>query len=385
VTDDLDDFRATVRQWCETHVPADWRRSQTGVGDDEFVRFQKSWFAELHNAGYAVPHWPREWDGGMSVAEQIVLYQELAAHDAPRLVLAFVGIHHAASTLLAAGTDEQRRRHLPAILDGEIWVQGFSEPEAGSDLASLRTSARRAGDSYLVNGQKLWASGGMQADWCLLLARTDPDAPKRKGISYFLLDMTTPGIDVRPIRNAVGESHFCEIFLNDVAIPADNLVGAENEGWQVAQATLGAERGLTMLELAERLGNAGFRWLVRACRPIDDPVVADRLAQFEIEISGLRGLCRELVENAEAGTAGPADASIVKLYYSELLQRMTDFGAEMSGLAAHTELAKPLSSGWESGSWVLDFIGSWEWTIPAARGVCRALRRKIRLQRERLY
>ena len=364
MTDDLDDFRATVRQWCETHVPADWRRSQTGVGDDEFVRFQKSWFAELHNAGYAVPHWPREWDGGMSVAEQIVLYQELAAHDAPRLVLAFVGIHHAASTLLAAGTDEQRRRHLPAILDGEIWVQGFSEPEAGSDLASLRTSARRAGDSYLVNGQKLWASGGMQADWCLLLACTDPDAPKRKGISYFLLDMTTPGIDVRPIRNAVGESHFCEIFLNDVAIPADNLVGAENEGWQVAQATLGAERGLTMLELAERLGNAGFRWLVRACRPIDDPVVADRLAQFEIEISGLRGLCRELVENTEAGTAGPADASIVKLYYSELLQRMTDFGAEMSGLAAHTELAKPLSSGWESGSWVLDFIGSWEWTIP---------------------
>jgi alkylation response protein AidB-like acyl-CoA dehydrogenase len=364
VTDDLDDFRATVRQWCETHVPADWRRSQTGVGDDEFVRFQKAWFAELHSAGYAVPHWPSEWDGGMSVAEQIVLYQELAAHDAPRLVLAFVGIHHAASTLLAAGTDEQRRRHLPAILDGEIWVQGFSEPEAGSDLASLRTSARRDGDSYLVNGQKLWASGGMQADWCLLLARTDPEAPKRKGISYFLLDMTTPGIDVRPIRNAVGESHFCEIFLNDVAIPADNLVGAENEGWQVAQATLGAERGLTMLELVERLRNAGFRWLVRACRPIDDPVVADRLAQFEIEISGLRGLCRELVENTEAGLAGPADASIVKLYYSELLQRMTDFGAEMSGLAAHTELAKPLSSGWESGSWVLDFIGSWEWTIP---------------------
>ena len=207
----------------------------------------------------------REWGGGMSVAEQIVLYQELAAHDAPRLVLAFVGIHHAASTLLVAGTDEQRQRHLPAILDGEIWVQGFSEPEAGSDLASLRTTARRDGDAYVVNGQKLWASGGMHADWCLLLARTDPDAPKRNGISYFLLDMTTPGIDVRPIRNAIGDSHFCEIFLNDVEIPAANLVGAENAGWQVAQATLGAERGMTMLELAERLGNAGFRWLVEAC------------------------------------------------------------------------------------------------------------------------
>jgi alkylation response protein AidB-like acyl-CoA dehydrogenase len=363
----LDEFRAAVRTWCADHVPADWRQSQTGVDDEEFVRFQKWWFAELHNARFAVPHWPREWGGGMSVAEQVVLYQELAAHDAPRLVLAFVGIHHAASTLLAAGTDEQRERHLPAILNGEIWVQGFSEPEAGSDLASLRTSARRAGDTYIVNGQKLWASGGTHADWCLLLARTDPNAPKRKGISYFLLDMTTPGVEVRPIRNAIGDSHFCEIFLNDAAIPAANLVGPENAGWQVAQATLGAERGLTMLELAERLGHAGFRWLVGNCRRtgvMEDATVRDRLAQFDIEITGLRGLCRELVEKSESGAAGAADASVVKLYYSELLQRMTDFGAEIGGLAAHTDLAKPMSSGWESGAWVIDFIGSWEWTIP---------------------
>jgi alkylation response protein AidB-like acyl-CoA dehydrogenase len=363
MTADLDEFRTTVRAWCAEHIPVDWRTAQTGVDDEEFVRFQKTWFAELNSAGYAVPHWPREWGGGLSVAEQVVLYQELAAHDAPRLVLAFVSIHHAASTLLVAGTDEQRRRHLPAILDGEIWVQGFSEPEAGSDLASLRTTARRVGDSYIVNGQKLWASGGKYADWCLLLARTDPDAPKRKGISYFLLNMATRGVEVRPIRNAVGDSHFCEIFLNDVSIPAENIVGAENAGWQVAQTTLGAERGLTMLELAERLGNAGFRSLVQACRS-DDPVVADRLAQFEIEIAGLRGLCRKMVEDNEAGTAGPADASIVKLYYSELLQRLTNFGAEVAGLKVHTELAKPMSSGWESGSWVLDFIGSWEWTIP---------------------
>jgi alkylation response protein AidB-like acyl-CoA dehydrogenase len=372
VTRDLDDFRAHVRQWCEQNVPADWRQAQTGVGDEEFVSFQKAWFARLHEAGFAVPHWPAEWGGGMSVGEQIVLYQELAAHDAPRLVLAFVGIHHAASTLLAAGTDEQRRRHLPAILDGEIWVQGFSEPEAGSDLASLRTTARRDGDTFVVNGQKLWASGGMHADWCLLLARTDPDAPKRKGISYFLMDMTTPGIDVRPIRNAVGDSHFCEVFLNDVVIPADGLVGPENAGWRVAQETLGAERGMTMLELAERLGNAGFKWLVEYCartqpdgsRPLDDDVVRDTLARFETEITGLRGLCRNVVEGHDTGSVGPADASIVKLFYSELLQRMTDFGAEVGGLAAHTVLAKPLSSGWESGAWVLDFIGSWEWTIP---------------------
>jgi alkylation response protein AidB-like acyl-CoA dehydrogenase len=363
VSTHLDEFRATVRAWCSEHIPPDWRAAQTGVDDEEFVRFQKWWFGELHAAGYAVPHWPKEWGGGMTVAQQIVLYQELAAHDAPRLVLAFVGIHHAASTLLAAGTDEQRRRHLPAILDGEIWVQGFSEPEAGSDLASLRTTARKEGDSYVVNGQKLWASGGKYADWCLLLARTDVDAPKRKGISYFFLDMTSPGVEVRPIRNAIGDSHFCEVFLNDVRVPATNLVGEENSGWQVAQATLGAERGMTMLELAERLGNAAFRWLVASC-PVQDPVVADRLARFETEITGLRGLCREFVEKAEAGTAGPADASVVKLYYSELLQRMTDFGAEVGGLPAHTTLVKSASSGWESGSWVLDFIGSWEWTIP---------------------
>ncbi|OBG18348.1 acyl-CoA dehydrogenase [Mycolicibacterium celeriflavum] len=366
MTPDQAQFRQSVRQWCVEHIPKDWRETQTGATDEEFVAFQKKWFAELHAAGFAVPHWPAEWGGGMSVAEQVVLYQELAAHDAPRLVLAFVGIHHAASTLLIAGTEEQRRRHLPAILNGEIWVQGFSEPEAGSDLASLRTTARREGDSYIVNGQKLWASGGMHADWCLLLARTDPNAPKRKGISYFLLDMTTPGVEVRPIRNAIGDSHFCEIFLNDVSIPAANLVGEENAGWQVAQATLGAERGMTMLELAERLGNAGFRWLMQSA-PVDDPVVADRLAQFEIEVTGLRGLCRKLVESAENpedGDTGPADASIVKLFYSELLQRMTDFGAEIGGLAAHTELTKPMSSGWESGAWVLDFVGSWEWTIP---------------------
>ena len=184
----------SVRAWCEEHIPPDWRAAQTGVSDEEFVALPEGVVRRTAQPR-ATPcrTGPREWGGGMSVAEQIVLYQELAAHDAPRLVLAFVGIHHAASTLLVAGTDEQRRRHLPAILDGEIWVQGFSEPEAGSDLASLRTTARRDGDGYVVNGQKLWASGGMHADWCLLLARTDPDAPKRKGISYFLLDMTTPG------------------------------------------------------------------------------------------------------------------------------------------------------------------------------------------------
>lgn len=369
---ELAEFRDTVRQWCRANIPAEWRAGQTGATDAEFVTFQREWFQRLRAAGYVVPHWPREYGGGMPIPQQIVLYQELAAHDAPRLVLAFVAIHHAAATLLAGGTEEQRQRHLSAILDGELWVQGFSEPNAGSDLAALRTAARRDGDDYVVTGQKVWASGAQYADWCLLLARTDPAAPKRRGISYFLMDMRTPGITVRPIRQATGESHFCEIFLDEVRIPAANLLGAENRGWQLAQQTLGAERGLTMLELAERLGNAGFGWLVRECRtpdvsgrrPIDDGDIADRLARLEIELTGLRALCRDLVERHDADTVGPADASVVKLYYSELLQRMTDFGAEICGLPGQTVLRKPMSGGWESGAWVLDFVGSWEWTVP---------------------
>ncbi|MBW8486379.1 acyl-CoA dehydrogenase family protein [Actinomadura parmotrematis] len=365
---DLDAFRAHVRDWCRANVPADWRRAQTGAPDEEFVRFQKEWFQRLREAGFAVPHWPASWGGGMPVPEQAILYRELAAHDAPRLVLAFVAVHHAAATLLAAGTGEQRARYLPAILDGEIWAQGFSEPDAGSDLAALRTTARREGDVYVVNGQKCWASGAAHADWCLLLARTDPAAPKRHGISYLLMDLRSPGVGIRPTRQATGESHFCEIFLDDVAVPAANLVGAENAGWRVAQETLGAERGMTMLELAERLGG-GFRRLVDRCsrpgpggtRPLDDPLIADRLAELETELTGLRALCTALVGDAHPG---PADASIVKLYYSELLQRITGFGTETLGLAAHTDLRKPASSGWESGAWALDFVASWEWTIP---------------------
>jgi alkylation response protein AidB-like acyl-CoA dehydrogenase len=358
---DPDRFRDAVRGWCAAHVPPGWRQAQAGASDEEFVRFQKDWFAALRDADLAVPHWPAEWGGGLSVAQQVVLYQELAAADAPRLVLAFVGVHHAASTLLAAGTAAQRERHLPAILGGEIWAQGFSEPEAGSDLASLRTTALRKGENYVVNGQKVWASGALHAGWLLLLARTDSSAPKRQGISYFLLDLHSPGVKIRPIRQATGEAHFCEIFLDDVVVPASQLVGAENDGWRVAQATLGAERGLTMLELAERLGHSGFRRLLRTCGEHPDARVANRLAELEIEIAGLRALCRRLVEN---DSPAPADASIVKLFYSELLQRLTDFGAEMAGPAAHTVLRKPASSGWESGAWMLDFLGSWEWTIP---------------------
>ena len=211
--------------------------------------------------------------------EQVILYQQLAAHDAPRLVLAFVAIHHAAATLLAAGTDAQRRLHLPAILDGQIWVQGFSEPGAGSDLASLKTTAHKEGDAYVVNGQKLWASGAMYADWCLLLARTDPAAPKRRGISISCWTCARPASTCAP----------------------------------------------------------------SARRPAS-PTSAR--------------------SSSPTWSSRPPSSSGRRTGAGELLQRMTDFGAEVAGLPSHLELRKPASSGWESGAWVLDFIGSWEWRIP---------------------
>lgn len=369
---DLETLRHQVREWCSAHVPSDWRIKQTGVSHDEFVAFQQAWLAELRQAGWAAPHWPAAWGGGYSLAEQAVIYEELARADAPRLVLHFVSLHHAAATLLHAGTEQQRTRHVAAILNGEVWCQGFSEPDAGSDLAALSTRAVRDGDHFVVNGQKIWASLAMYADWCLLLARTDPDAPKRHGISYFILDMRSPGVEVRPIRQASGEEHFCEIFLSDVRIPAENMIGAENAGWQVAQSTLNSERGATMVELAERLV-VGFGWLLDQVRdtrgpdgrPLaEDGAVLDRIARLGARLESLR----LLVGRAVGGSVRPEQrgpfASVIKLYYSELLQQITGFGVELSGLEGQLCAQRPLSAGWESGAWLLDFIGSWEWTIP---------------------
>ncbi|GAB3200717.1 acyl-CoA dehydrogenase family protein [Nocardioides hungaricus] len=372
MTHDLEALRRQVADWCAANVPADWRIRQVGMSQAEFVAFQKSWLAGLVAAGWAAPHWPEEWGGGYSLDEQSAIFEELAKAGAPRLVVPFVSLHHAAATLLHAGTDEQRARHLPAILEGEVWCQGFSEPGAGSDLASLTTRAVRDGDAFVVNGQKIWASLAMYADWCLLLARTDPHAPKRHGISYFLMDMSSPGVEVRPIRQASGEEHFCEIFLTDVRIPAANLIGPEHGGWAVAQSTLNSERGATVIELAERL-SVGLGWLVDlvkdggrdAALPLHgDHVVLDRLARLHARARALRLLCARAVGEGVRDEHRGTLASVIKLYYSELLQSITEFGVDLSGMEGQLASGRALSAGWESGNWMLDFIGSWEWTIP---------------------
>jgi alkylation response protein AidB-like acyl-CoA dehydrogenase len=309
----------------------------------------------------------------MSLAEQVVLYQELARADSPRLDMFIVSLHHTRATLLAAGSDAQRQAHLPAILDGQVWCQGFSEPNAGSDLASLTTRAVRDGEHYVVNGQKVWSTMAHYADWCLLLARTDPAAPKRKGISYFLMDMHSDGVEVRPLRNSAGEWEFCEIFLTEVGVPAANLVGEEHDGWRVAQNTLGTERGTMVLEFAEHLRH-GLDMLDDLCatselasglRAIDDPAIRETLAALHSEGHILGLLCDRVIDNLlRRGGAGP-EASIIKLYYSELLRRVFTLAVEVDGLHAHLETRRPMGSACESGAWMLDFVLSWMWTIAA--------------------
>lgn len=368
---ELDGFRGEVRAWLAANLPSDWRDRMRGASEEEHVAFQRWWFGKMMEAGYGAPHWPTEWGGsGYSFAEQIVLYEEIARAGAPRLIHYFISLHHVPGTLLHWGTDEQRKRHLPAILTGEeIWCQGFSEPNAGSDLASLRTRAVRDGDGYVVNGQKIWSSNAHHAQYCLLLARTDPSASKTRGISYFILDMQTPGISLKPIRQMTGVEHFNEMFLDDVRVPAKNLIGQENEGWQVAQSTLSSERGLSILELAERM-RQGFSMLLDdarrdggAGRPLDDDEIRRCLADLHTRIAGLRVLVNDQLTAVLQGEATGVAPSILKLTYSELLREFTGLGVEIGGMASQYLQEVLMGGPNETGYWMFDYLYSWAWTI----------------------
>lgn len=368
---ELEPFRAQVREWLAAHLPGDWRQRMSGATEEEHVAFQKWWFQQLMSGGYGAPHWPREWGGsGFSFAQQIVLYEEIARAGAPRLIHYFISLHHVPGTLLHWGTQAQRERHLPAILAGEeIWCQGFSEPNAGSDLASLRTRAVRDGDHYVVSGQKIWSSNAHHAQYCLLLARTDPAAPKTKGISYFILDMRAPGITLSPIRQITGASHFNEMFLDEVRIPAENLIGPENDGWKAAQSTLSSERGLSVLELAERM-RQGFAMLLEEARrprtgpsPYDDDEVRRALVDVHVRIEGLRVLVNDQLTAVLRGEAAGVAPSIIKLTYSDLLRDFTELGVRIGGLDAQYLQDVLMGGPNETGNWMFDYLYSWAWTI----------------------
>lgn len=370
--DDLDAFREEVRAWLDAVVPEGWFARSAGAPEEEYVAFQRWWLAELRKVGLATPHWPRDWGGeDLSLRHQVIVSEELVRAGAPSPDLYVVSLYHLPATLFAHGSPAQRERYLKGVIEGgEIWCQGFSEPNAGSDLASLRTRAERRGDVYVVNGQKVWSSFGAHARFCLLLARTDPNAPKKQaGISYFILDMKSPGVTVRRIKQMTGQSEFCELFFDNVEIPAENLIGAENAGWMIAQSTLSAERGLIVFDLAERM-HAAFEneiTALRASEPAwwgDDELRRTFVAQYA-ELQSLRQLIRrmqsELEEDAEAGTSSLPP--LIKIKWSDLLRRHTDFWLAVGGLDAQ-RYAPPLTGGGHvTGNRLQDFMWSYSWTI----------------------
>lgn len=365
---DLDRFRTALRAWLPGAIPRGWRERVRDEGERGYLDTQREWYQALSSAGLASAHWPSAWGGcDLPLGHQIAYYEEMLAADAPMTDLYSISLYHMAATLFAHGTDSQRELYLEgARSGGVVWCQGFSEPGAGSDLASLRTRAVRKGDVYVVNGQKIWSSYGRWADYCLLLARTDPEAKrKHDGISFLIVDMKSPGITVRPIRQISGDAEFCEIFFDDVEIPAENLVGQENAGWQIAQSTLTTERGLLSYEYVERLAHA-YEEDARAGRDswLRDPLKAHDFAGFYPRITALRHMVSKLLDVLAVEPHGGNDlATYIKLYWATLLQDYTGFLARVGGVSGLIETAPLRGAGPTTGMHYYDFLWSFSWTI----------------------
>ncbi len=319
-------FRAGLRSWLDTALPALAPQPPRDAWDER-RKWDTDWQRRLFDAGYAGLHWPKEYGGrGASPSEQLIFYEETARAKAPYVGVNFVGTLHAGPTLIEEGSDAQKAEHLPKILRGdEVWCQGFSEPNAGSDLASLRTRAVRDGDDYVLDGQKIWCSFGNIADIGEFLVRTDPDAPKHKGISWLMLPMHLPGIEVRPIKTVLGSSEFCEVFLNDVRVPVENRVGAENDGWRITNVTLKYERGTAFVsELVDSMRLC--EGLARTDGAHDERALGRSIAEFD----ALWSLTKRNVSQAARGTTGPG-AMVMKLAYSEARQRFGELCMRVLG------------------------------------------------------
>jgi alkylation response protein AidB-like acyl-CoA dehydrogenase len=364
---DLEALRQDVRSWLAVHAPQGWREaSQT---HEQFAADQRAWFLKLVEGGYAIPHWPAEWPGGgRSLAEQKVIYEELARADTPRLLLSFVSTYHAASTLMECGSAEQKARYLPRILEGETWCQGFSEPNAGSDLAAIKTRAERrmvdGREVYVINGQKVWSTMAQYADKCLLLVRTNSDGAKQAGITFLLMDMKAKGVTIRPIHQIQGDEEFCEMFLDDVEVPVEDRVGAEHAGWAVAQATLSSERGLTLMELSYRMRGALSRVaeLIRKGGRENDAGVLRDFGQLVARVDATCAIADQFLSNRIKGIERLGDASLVKNTYSRVLREYSALGLRLGGMAE--QYRAPITFGdLNTGNWMADFMNSYAWTI----------------------
>lgn len=330
-------FRLGLRAWIARELPADWAGPRfTGPADeDENARFQTWWERRLYDAGYQGIHWPTAYGGqGLGIVEQLIAAEEFGRASAPEGINT-IGKELVGPIVLAVGSEEQKRELIPRLLRlDDIWCQGFSEPEAGSDLAGLRTRAVLEGDHWVVNGQKLWTSFARFANKCILLARTDPDAPKHKGLTLFVLDMQTPGITVRPVRQMTDRREFNEVFLDNVRIPAGMHLGGINGGWHAAVGVLGFERATARLYRQARF-QAEFSELLRllAARPekARDGWFRQTVGTLAAELRMLRLLNLKTASRIATGREIGSEASIVKLFWSELHQRITTFALEVLG------------------------------------------------------
>ncbi|MHB1518353.1 MAG: acyl-CoA dehydrogenase family protein [Acidimicrobiales bacterium] len=343
-------FRSELRRWLDETVPtlpakpdpSDWTGRRA---------YDTNWQRLLHLAGYAGVDWPRDGGGrGASPVEELIFKQELARAHAPYVGVNFVGLLHAGPTIIAEGSSEQRGRYLPPILKGEeVWCQGFSEPDAGSDLASLRTRAVRDGDEYVVTGSKIWTSHAEVADFCELLVRTGADGSTHRGISWLILPMDSPGLEVRPLATIAGSTEFAELFLDEVRVPVANRVGDENDGWRVTMVTLSFERGTAfvgdLLEAFEILDMAVG--LARRTGRFDDPAMRRTAGHLLAELDALWALTRRNVSQASRVGVPGSGGTIFKLAYSETRNRLGEFTLSVLGRAglAASDLPAPDGGG----------------------------------------
>jgi alkylation response protein AidB-like acyl-CoA dehydrogenase len=361
-------FRKEIRDWLAENMKElpRWWFDPKVLGPDldspEYHQFNLWWHRKLHKAGYVGINWPKEYGGrGASLLEQVVFSEEIARYRAPGPTNG-LGIGWCGPTIMSYGTEEQKKRFLPKILSAEeIWCQGFSEPEAGSDLANIKTRAVEDGDDYVVNGQKVWTSGGHYSDWSVLMVRTDPNAPKHRGITYLLLDMHAPGVTVRPLRQMTGHSEFNEVFLDNVRIPKSLQIGEKNKGWYIAMGTLEFERsgiGATVMrENAVRDLIKLAKEIQRNDQPLSkNPIARQKLAQFFIDVSVLRytGL-RALTGQLRGERPGP-ETLVGNLFGVELNQRLQDFAMQVEG--PYGRLMRGSKYAINHGEWQYTFLRS---------------------------
>ena len=333
-------FRREIRQFLSQELPPNWIGSvvaEDQYDTDEDWEFSRKMARKLGDKGWLALSWPKEYGGqARPFTEQIIFAEELAYNRVPGLDI--IGIRLVGPTLIMFGTDEQKRQHIPPIARGEItWAEGFSEPEAGSDLAAVKTTAVEDGDYFVVNGQKVWTTGAHRAGWGFFLVRTDPKAPKHKGLSFLLIDMSTPGITVAPLKNIVGANEFNEIFLDNVRVPKGNLIGEKNEGWKVAMALLAFERAFIDIpaggqRIVEELVDYAKEVMIKGESLAKNAVVRQRLAQMavEVEIARLLSYRVSWMESREVET--DSEAGMSKTTATELTQRLANTAMQVLGM-----------------------------------------------------